>query len=87
MKKIILVLVFTLSLFSQGEVSKIITQNSNKDNITFAIQELTIEKRGCCSWHGGVKGCSGGRVTCNDGTYSPSCMCLGGQPISDIKTN
>ena len=34
-----------------------------------------IEKRGCCSHHRGVCGCSGGRVTCCDGTYSPSCTC------------
>lgn len=33
-------------------------------------------KRGCCSWHGGVSGCSSsGRIICNDGTYSPSCTC------------
>nr|PZN25549.1 MAG: hypothetical protein DIU78_10120 [Pseudomonadota bacterium] len=32
-------------------------------------------KRGCCSWHKGVCGCSNGRVTCCDGTTSPSCTC------------
>ena len=36
---------------------------------------IEVKQRGCCSWHGGVAGCSGGRVTCNDGTYSPSCTC------------
>ena len=31
---------------------------------------------GCCSWHGGVCGCSpSGRKTCCDGTLSPSCTC------------
>lgn len=31
---------------------------------------------GCCSWHGGVSGCSsGGRSVCGDGTLSPSCTC------------
>lgn len=44
------------------------------------IMVLSLEnveaKRGCCSWHGGVSGCSsGGIVICNDGTYSPSCTC------------
>lgn len=34
-----------------------------------------IERRGCCSWHGGVCGCKGGRVECCDGTLSPSCTC------------
>lgn len=33
-------------------------------------------KRGCCSHHGGVSGCStSGRTVCNDGTLSPSCTC------------
>lgn len=30
---------------------------------------------GCCSWHKGVCGCSGGRAVCCDGTLSPSCGC------------
>lgn len=34
-----------------------------------------LAKRGCCSHHKGVCGCSGGRVTCCDGTTSPSCTC------------
>jgi len=32
-------------------------------------------RRGCCSRHGGVRGCSGGRALCCDGTLSPSCGC------------
>lgn len=33
-------------------------------------------KRGCCSWHGGVCGCSAdGQQVCCDGTLSPSCVC------------
>lgn len=33
-------------------------------------------QRGCCSWHGGVSGCSSsGQIVCKDGTYSPSCTC------------
>ncbi len=35
----------------------------------------SVQQRGCCSWHQGVCGCSNGRVTCCDGTVSPSCMC------------
>ena len=35
----------------------------------------TDYRRGCCSHHGGVCGCSGGRAVCCDGTYSPSCGC------------
>lgn len=34
-----------------------------------------VKQRGCCSHHGGVSGCSNGKVVCNDGSYSPSCTC------------
>lgn len=40
------------------------------------VMDLIEQRRGCCSWHGGVCGCSsGGRVQCCDGTLSPSCRC------------
>lgn len=33
-------------------------------------------RSGCCSWHGGVCGCSSsGRAVCCDGALSPSCGC------------
>jgi len=32
-------------------------------------------KRGCCSHHQGVCGCSGGQTQCCDGSASPSCTC------------
>ena len=41
---------------------------------TFASAE-EAKQSGCCSWHGGVCGCSNGRKTCCDGTKSPSCRC------------
>jgi len=34
-----------------------------------------VAGRGCCSWHGGVCGCSNGRALCCDGQLSPSCGC------------
>jgi hypothetical protein len=37
--------------------------------------EQKIARRGCCSWHGGVCDCIGGRVVCCDGTFSPTCTC------------
>ena len=38
--------------------------------------EEKIAGRGCCSWHGGVCGCSSsGRAVCCDGALSPSCGC------------
>lgn len=32
---------------------------------------------GCCSHHHGIQGCDNttGRIICNDGSYSPTCMC------------
>lgn len=45
--------------------------------VSLAISDLSIARSGCCSWHGGVNHCdsSAGRIICNDGTYSPSCLC------------
>lgn len=37
---------------------------------------------GCCSWHGGEAGCSGGRTLCSDGTVS-SCPCDGTSSYSN----
>lgn len=42
----------------------------------------TLAKRGCCSHHKGVCGCSGGRASCCDGTLSPSCGCKADSPIA-----
>jgi hypothetical protein len=37
--------------------------------------EQKIARSGCCSWHGGVCDCIGGRVVCCDRTFSPTCTC------------
>lgn len=35
-----------------------------------------VARSGCCSWHGGICGCSSsGRAVCCDGQLSPSCGC------------
>lgn len=34
-----------------------------------------VNRRGCCSNHGGVCGCSGNKKKCCDGTISPTCKC------------
>ncbi len=41
-----------------------------------AADVLELARRGCCSWHGGVCGCSNGRAVCCDGSLSPSCGCV-----------
>ena len=33
----------------------------------------SVERRGCCSHHGGVCGCEMGRALCCDRRLSPSC--------------
>lgn len=48
----------------------------------YASKNCLIAGRGCCSHHGGVCGCSGGRSKCCDGTFSPSCQCF----RSDVKS-
>lgn len=40
-----------------------------------------LAQSGCCSHHGGVCGCSSGRVTCCDGANSPSCGCNKEEPV------
>ena len=36
----------------------------------------TVERRGCCSHHGGVAYCGkNGYYICGDGSQSPSCRC------------
>lgn len=37
--------------------------------------KMELAQQGCCSWHGGVCGCSYGSVQCCDGSASPSCSC------------
>jgi hypothetical protein len=39
-----------------------------------------LAQSGCCSYHGGVCGCSNGRQLCCDGTLSPSCTCYSPPP-------
>src|SRR5437016_2490066 len=39
---------------------------------------VALAGRGCCSSHGGVAGCAGSKLQCNDGTVSPTCSCQDG---------
>ncbi len=43
--------------------------------LTFLTNIDILNRRGCCSSHGGVCGCSGGSAQCCDGTLSPTCGC------------
>lgn len=69
------------SLVSTDEMKSVslLTANesfdSNQEVIMSKYVESELERRGCCSWHNGVCGCSYGRVVCCDQTYSPTCRC------------
>ena len=54
-----------LSSNAQNNEIKLVSAKTNNEE----------QRRGCCSWHGGVCGCNGGRALCCDGTLSPSCGC------------
>ena len=34
-----------------------------------------VNRKGCCSRHGGICGCEGKRMKCCDDTLSPTCKC------------
>ena len=70
MKNLILAILMMLSFsaFADEASCKQIQSNSN-------ITSEQLAQRGCCSWHDGVCGCSGGVVQCCDGSGSPSCRC------------
>ncbi len=81
MKYIIFFLLSCLILLASDSVNddknKVKTIEQNKTTV----QIETVYQSGCCSWHGGVAGCSGGRVVCGDGMLSPSCTCNTNEPI------
>jgi hypothetical protein len=69
MKHLFLAVILLFSLASIAEESvceQLFSQNISKEELA---------QRGCCSHHGGVCGCSGGRAACCDGSLSPSCGC------------
>ena len=73
MKKIITMSILLLLLIG-GQVFAADRGEENKKYSTgYFIPDM---RRGCCSHHGGVCGCSvSGRTVCCDGTLSPSCGC------------
>jgi hypothetical protein len=85
--KIIISLLFllTLQLFASDVQSNLVIRPSAKncESIIKDGNKDLLVQRGCCSHHGGVCGCKSSRVTCCDGSYSPSCTCKGGETIID----
>jgi hypothetical protein len=68
--KYLLILLLCFSTVSFAEEQKSCEQ-LQKEGFT----QEQLAQRGCCSWHGGVCGCTGGRAVCCDGKLSPSCGC------------
>lgn len=78
MKFFLLSIIFIFSTIVADTDIKLASQNNTieKHKICKDLKLDEIKQRGCCSWHGGVSGCSNGRIVCNDGSYSPSCTCV-----------
>ena len=75
MKKIIILfLVFSSLAFSNSAIQPAL-KSQKQETCKQELKIQDVERSGCCSWHGGVSGCSDGRVVCSDGTLSPSCTC------------
>ncbi|MBJ6799927.1 hypothetical protein [Geomonas propionica] len=64
-------------LTAPQNIESVLAASPVKDELCKATtsEKDELGRRGCCSWHGGVCGCSDGRVVCCDGSYSPSCTC------------
>ncbi len=76
-----MVLALSLPGISYAENLKVVELSMPKADLNLKIVtpdlEQKIARSGCCSWHGGVCDCVGGRIVCCDGTFSPSCTCHG----------
>ena len=49
-----------------GWVSSWLDNYKKAKTLDVVIEAIDAVRQGCCSHHGGVGGCSGGRVVCND---------------------
>lgn len=88
MFKIAITALSFIALLSASEVSvpknskEIVTEPNVKEcQLGLCQQEICVaniadvNRKGCCSRHGGVCGCEGKRMKCCDNTLSPSCKC------------
>jgi hypothetical protein len=69
---VVLFLMIVMSLLSSPAVA---VESCQSNEVFTEHTTPDLQGQGCCSWHGGVCGCSGNRVLCCDGTLSPSCSC------------
>ncbi len=77
MKILFFVVVFLFSGLTHADGVLPVSNQSCKQSsseFTESTNKKVVEQ-GCCSHHGGVCGCNGGRAVCCDGNFSPSCGC------------
>lgn len=75
MKTTFLIALVTWLPFAPFERAGAHTVAASFDGFVWEMERDQAERRGCCSHHGGVCGCRGGRALCCDGRVSPSCGC------------
>ena len=64
------------SVFAEGlEAAEKRAIEPGRCEAVIALERGEVDRSGCCSHHGGVCGCAGGRQQCCDGALSPSCTC------------
>ena len=84
MKSIIISLLLLLCLqLGASDTNNNFIIKPQPTNCETIVKKDILAQSGCCSHHSGVCGCQSGRVTCCDGSYSPSCTCKGGETIID----
>jgi hypothetical protein len=67
---------YAASNFDQEDIKVSIDTVTDSPCLNEPNDKTEMSRRGCCSHHGGVCGCSStGRAECCDGTLSPSCGC------------
>ena len=78
MLKIAVIMLFSV-LLNANEIKtfkdKEIAKNSYPQKEICVANVADVNRRGCCSHHVGVCGCSGNKKKCCDGTMSPTCKC------------
>ncbi len=80
MKTLLLAVLCFVSFSTWADTSGVPSEFNCQQLESSGLDKDQLAQRGCCSHHSGVCGCSGGRVTCCDGSFSPSCVCHATDP-------
>lgn len=77
---VVFLMVWGTAFAANPEIETKQADGQNKCRLLLAGDQDSVERSGCCSHHGGVCGCAGGRQQCCDGVLSPSCTCNLAEP-------